>query len=76
MMMSIQVPNIQAALELENALLLNLLDIQRQLDALDGKNTAYAVHRRAVLRQRYSLCEEWKQSVVRQSQTLISDIVG
>lgn len=71
MMMSIEVPNVQAALEIENALLLNLMDIQRQLAALDGKNTAYAIHRREILRQRYNLCEAWKQSVVRQSQSLI-----
>lgn len=72
MMISIQVPNAQASLELENALLLNLLDIQRQLDALKGKNTRYAIHRRALLQQRYKLCEEWKQSVVRQSATLFN----
>lgn len=72
MMMSIQVPDVSAALELENALLLNLLDIQRQLDALEGKHTAYAMHRRAVLRQRYQLCEEWKQSIVRQSAGMFS----
>lgn len=72
MMISIQVPNAQAGLELENALLLNLLDIQRQLDALKGKNTRYAIHRRALLQQRYKLCEEWKQSVVRQSATLFN----
>lgn len=72
MMMSIQVPNAQAALELENALLLNLLDIQRQLDALEGQKTAYAIHRRAILRQRYNLCEEWKQCIIRQGKSLFS----
>lgn len=72
MMIRLQVPNAQAALELENALLLNLLDIQRQLDALDGKRTAYAIHRRALLRQRYMLCEEWKQCLIRQSKSLFN----
>ncbi len=72
MMISIQVPNAQAALELENALLLNLLDIQRQLDALEGKDSYFAIHRRATLRKRYMLCEEWKQSLVRQAASLFS----
>jgi hypothetical protein len=72
MMISIQVPTPQAALELENALLLNLLDIQRQLDALEGKKTRYAIHRRALLKQRYMLCEQWKQTVVQQSAALFS----
>lgn len=72
MMISIQVPNAQAALELENALLLNLLDIQRQLDALDGKNSYYTIHRRATLKERYMLCEKWKQSLVRQAASLFS----
>ena len=72
MMLSIQVPTPEAALELENALLLNLLDIQRQLEALEGKRTAYAIHRRETLRKRYKLCEEWKQCVVRQSASLFN----
>ena len=72
MMLTIQVPTTEAALELENALLLNLLDIQRQLEALEGKRTAFAIHRRETLRRRYKLCEEWKQSVVRQSASLFN----
>ena len=50
MMLSIQVPTPEAALEIENALLLNLLDIQRQLEALEGNSTAYAIPRRDSLR--------------------------
>jgi hypothetical protein len=72
MMLSIQVPTPEAALELENALLLNLLDIQRQLEALEGNRTAYAIHRRETLRKRYKLCEEWKQCVVRQCASLFN----
>lgn len=72
MMLSIQVPTPEAALELENALLLNLLDIQRQLEALEGQRTARAIHRRETLRRRYKLCEEWKQCVVRQSASLFN----
>lgn len=70
MMIRLQVPNAQAALELENALLLNLLDIQRQLDALEGKRTAYAIHRRALLKQRYMLCDQWRQCLIRQTRPL------
>lgn len=72
MMLSIQVPTPEAALELENALLLNLLDIQRQIEALEGNRSAFAIHRRETLRRRYKLCEEWKQSVVRQTVSLFS----
>lgn len=72
MMLSIQVPTPEAALELENALLLNLLDIQRQIEKLEGNRTAYAIHRCETLRKRYKLCEEWKQCVVRQCASLFN----
>lgn len=69
MMVSIQVPTPEAALELENALLLNMLDIQRQIEALEGNRNAY---RRETLRRRYELCKEWKQCVVRQCASLFN----
>lgn len=67
MLMSIQVPNIQAAAELEDAILLYQLDLQRQLSALAGNRSAYAVHRRALLQERYMLAQAWQQSIIQQA---------